>query len=739
MQRKANRSTMRRLMLVAVVLGILCFVVVVLRLFQLQVLNYEFYQEKAISQQTRDKVLYPVRGTIYDTNMKPLAISASTEMVTLEAVKIDDEEQGLLIAQTLSQLLELEYEDVLAKVEQKASYAVIKRGVEKDVADQVRAFVSENDIDSIYMVADSTRYYPYGNFLSHVLGFVGQDEQGLAGLEIQYDDVLTGTPGRVITATNARGEEMPFQYEMYYDAEDGNSLVLTIDEVLQHYLEKNLAIALKDNKVQNGVAGVVMDVNTGGILAMATLPDFDPNDPFTLTDTELAAQISAIADDDQRKTELTKARNAQWRNKTVSDVYHPGSTFKIITASVALEERATSLSSSFSCSGSIMVPGWQRPIHCWKAGGHGPQDLAQAIQNSCNPAFITIGQSIGWETFAKYYEAFGFRQKTGIDLPGEATGLFFSEKSDVNLAVLSFGQNFSITPIQLISAVSAVANGGTLLQPHLVKEVVDSEGNILESYGRTEVRQVISADTADVMADLLESVVTVGTGKNAYTVGYRVAGKTGTTEKIAEQLEAGSQDLRISSFIAFAPADDPQIAVLILLDEPTVQPVTGGVTVAPVIRRFMEEAMPYLNVEPIYTEEELQQKDVTVPSVIGLKHTDAENKLKNAGLNCQVEGDGDTVTAQIPETGAVVSNNAKVILYMGTEAPDKTVTVPDLYGMSLERARDTLQSMGLYVHATGATGSGNLIVTKQSVEAATEVAFGTVITVEISDMDQRAT
>lgn len=740
MQRKAETSTMRRLIFVAVMLGAVCFAAVIVRLFKLQVLDFGFYQKEAVTQQTKDKTLYPVRGAIYDRNMKALAISTGTEMVTLEAVKIEDDKQGQLIAETLSEILALDYDTVLAKVNKRSTYEVIKRGVDKETADKIRAFIKENKINSIYLVSDSSRSYPYGNFLSHVLGFVGTDQQGLYGLEKQYDDVLSGTPGRVITATNARGEEMPFQYEMYYEAEDGRSLVLTIDEVLQHYLEKNLEIALNDNKVQNKVTGIVMDVNTGGILAMATLPDFDLNDPFTITDAKEAARLASITDPDERREERSIILNAQWRNKAISDAYYPGSTFKIVTMSVGLEEGKVSLNSHFYCGGSKKIEGWSKPINCWKRGGHGDQNLAMAIKNSCNPAFMEIGQSIGWRTFEEYYEAFGLKDKTGIDLPGESTGVFFSTRSIVDLAVLSFGQNFSVTPLQLITAVSAVANGGTLLKPYLVQSVLDAEGNTVASCGRTEVRQVISADTSALMADLLEGVVTTGTGKNAYTAGYRVAGKTGTSEKKDKEALTGDDSLRISSFVAFAPADDPQIAVLIILDEPTVQPVTGGLTVAPVIRRFMEEAMPYLNVEPQYTEAELQQKDETVPSVKGMGRAEAETALKNAGLSSRTSGSGDTVTDQIPAAGAVVARNSTVILYMGESVPDKLITMPNVRGMSLNQAKSALQDRGLYVRITGVTNTkeGNLAVTKQSIEAETQVAFGTVVTLEISDMDQRA-
>ena len=726
----------RRLLVVAAVFGTVCFACIAVRLFYMQVLNYDFYQQKALSQQTRDKTLTPVRGTIYDANMKPLAISASTEMVTIESVKIKNEEQGLLIAETLSELLEMDYDTVLKKVQEKSTYAVLKKGVEKEVADQIREFVKKNKLNCIFMVPDSTRYYPFGNFLSHVLGFVGSDGQGLSGLEAQYEEELSGTPGRVITATNAAGDEMPFAYEMYYDAEDGHSLVLTIDEVIQHYLEKNLEMALYDNKVQNKVAGIIMDVNTGGILAMATKPDFDPNSPFTIVDEEDAAAVEALSGD-ERSTKRSEVLNEQWRNKAISDAYDPGSTFKILTASMALEEKTISLDSRYYCPGYKVVDKWN--INCWRTAGHGSQSLIEAICNSCNPAFIEIGQSLGIDTFSEYVRAFGLREKTGIDLPGEASGIYFSNMGTTDLAVAAFGQNFSITPIQLITAVSSVANGGTLLKPYVVKEVIDSDGNIIESRDRQEVRQVISGSTSAQMCDILEQVVTVGTGKNAYVMGYRVAGKTGTSEKKAKELSTGVKGLRISSFVAFAPADDPQIAVLVMLDEPGVYPLTGGITVAPVIRRIMEDVLPYLEVEPVYTEGELEQKDITVPGVIGYERGQAESALKQSGIKYRAEGSGDTVTDQIPAAGAVVSSKAEVILYMGGEKTEKLVTVPDLSNMSVETARKTLSNLDLYIRATGAVNSpGHVVAIKQSVAANSKVAVGTVITVDFSDPDQQA-
>lgn len=744
------------------VFGLGAFIIVAGRLFQLQVLDYEFYEDKAIAQQTRDKTIEPLRGTIYDCNMKPLAISATVEMVTLEPRKIENKEQAELISEKLAEILELDYETVLAKAtKEDSAYEVIKRGVEKEVADQVRTFKKEYNeevaeynktvekakdkkpsITSIYMAPDTKRYYPFGNFCAQVLGFVGSDNQGLAGIEVQYDKYLTGTPGRTITATNAKGQEMPFQYDMYYDAQDGDSVVLTIDEVIQHYLEKNLEIAAYDNKTENQVAGIVMDVKTGAILAMATKGDFDPNDPFTITDAAKAEELAAITDEEEYKKRRTEILNDQWRNKAVSDTYDPGSTFKILTASMGLEEKAISVNSTFFCPGYRMVEGWPKPIKCWRYPmTHGSQDLYKAIQNSCNPAFIDIGQQIGAKNFLKYYKAFGLNESTGIDLPGEGESIFHQEKqflsNKVDLATASFGQNFQISPIQLITAVSAVANGGNLMKPYVVKEILAADGSIVKSTEPTVVRQVISRETSDLMCDILESVVTVGTGKNAYVAGYHIAGKTGTSEKKAKQAATGRDDLRIASFMAFAPADDPQIAVLVILDEPTVQLKTGGITAAPVVRRIMSDILPYIGVEPSYSANELAEKDIAVPELVGMTKMDAQSALSKAGLEYRTVGDGDTVTDQLPSMGAKIPSTAQVVLYMGGSRPQDPVEVPDVTGMSVSAARSRLEKAGLYMKGSGAVSStGNVVASKQSVTG--QAVMGTVVTVEFTDLDQRA-
>ena len=739
---KTDKSQRGRILFLMAVLGVLCFVGIFVRLVWMQVFRYDFYLEKALSQQTADKVLYPVRGTIYDAKGKPLAISASTEMVTLEAKKIDSEEQGLLIAEGLSEILGLEYEEVLEKVQKKASWAMLKRGVEKDEADAVRAFVKEHKLDSVYLSADSTRYYPYGSFLSHVLGFVGTDEQGLGGLESYYDDVLTGTEGRVVTSVSANGTELAEDYEIYYPAQDGKNLNLTIDVVLQQYLEKNLEIAYRDNNVAEHASGIVIDVKTGAILAMAGYPDFDPNEPFTITSQSVLDKLAAITDPKKLAEERSKALYAQWRNNNISYTYSPGSTFKTITASAALEEGTLNTNTSFYCPGFKYVDNWGN-IRCWKHEGHGSENLFQAVQNSCNPAFMTIGEALGKENLKKYVEAFGLLNKTGIDLPGESLGMF-NLNSNIDLAVYSFGQNFTVTPLQMISAIGAVANGGSLMQPYVVSSITDANGTVVESFAPTVQRQVMSARNSELMREILESVVTVGTGKNAYIAGYHVAGKTGTTEKIDKQnqifQETGKEvELRIASFYAFAPADDPQIAILILLDEPNVDNIGGGTCVAPAVRRFLEEALPYLNVDPTYTEAELAVKDVTMPDITGMTIKQAEAAMKKAGISYRVVGSDTTVTAQLPAAGSVISNSSTAILYLGTPAQSNLVTVPDLTKKSPEAARAALERLGLYIHTTGAQfNDSSAVVYKQEQLAGQQVPYGSVIHVELSDPSQLA-
>ena len=600
----AKGTTIRMWRRTAFLLAILIigFAVVVGSLFRLQLVQGEEMQTRAVDQYLKDTSISAKRGTIYDCNMKVLAKSAGVWKVVLEPNYITDDNREL-ICNGLSQILGLDKADLIERSKKKTYYDVVQNKVETDVKDQIVAFKEENEItNGIRLIPDYKRYYPYGKFASSVLGFTGSDNQGLAGIEAQYDSELTGVPGRLVTAKNAVGTDMPFDYEQMVDAQNGHSLVLTIDEVVQHFLEKYLEEGVANSGTRNRACGIVMDVNTGAILGMAVKGDFDPNDPFTLSDPKEQAAVDALQGEERTKA-LNEARQKQWRNKCVSDTYYPGSVFKMVTASMGLEEGIISENTSFSCPGYYVVA--DRRISCWKSGGHGSETFAQGLCNSCNPVFIQVGEKLGPETFFKYFEAFGFTQKTGIDLPGESRSIYYDETmGPVELATESFGQNFSITPIQMITAAAAVANGGYLVQPHVVAQVIDDEGNIVRTTDTTVKRQVISNETSRRVSAMLQETATTGTAKNGYIAGYRVAGKTGTSEKIAEWVAQGKQGEKkyIASYCGYAPADDPQVAMLVFFDEPLPQggQVFGSASAGPPFAKAMSEILPYLGVEAKY-------------------------------------------------------------------------------------------------------------------------------------------
>ena len=723
-----NNSMMKRLLVLLCCVGVCCFAAVAVRLFYMQVIDYEFYQAEAVNQQTRDVVVPAARGTIYDRNYKELAVSATTESVIVNPSTIEEGTEER-VAQVLSELLEVEYETVLEKTQKDSQYELIKSRVEKETTDQIREIMTEENLSGIEMTDDSKRYYPYNNFASHVIGFTGTDGYGLTGIEVMYEDVLAGTPGKIVTARNAANTDMPFQYEQYIEAEDGLSVVLTIDEVIQHFLEKHLESALEEYKAAKGVAGIVMDVNTGEILAMATKPDFDLNEPFTLS--EFYQPDTTGMTEEEAQEANSNALEQMWRNKAVSDTFEPGSTFKLFTVAVAYEEGVVKESDHFNCPGYRMVAGER--IRCWKTVGHGGQTLLETLKNSCNPAMMEIAARTGAETYLEYYDAFGLRERTGIDLPGEAVGIFFNEGdfNEVQLATTAFGQGPTITPLQLITMVSAIANGGNLVQPHLVREYLDSDGNVVETIEGEVVRQVISEETSAFMREGMELVVSEGTGKNAYVAGYRVGGKTGTSEKLPR-----GNGKYVGSFVGVAPMDDPQIAVFVMIDEYENTALGGGTTAAPTVGNIMADILPYLGVEPQYTAEELASRDISVPTLVGATRETAEQQLKNQNISYRLVGDGDTVTDQVPAGGAVVPASAQIILYLGEEKPDTQVTVPDLTGMTAEQATSTLAQYNLYLKMTGvssAATTGTTVAQSQSPAAGSSVAMGTVVTVKFTD------
>lgn len=698
-------------------------------LVKYQIVNYNYYQTRAIAQQTMDTTLAPNRGSIYSRNYTPLAISAPVETVYIAPNSIDEEDRRT-VAEGLASILEMDEDAIYQKTLKKNYYEMIKRRIDAEVADRIREWVDEKDLEGVHLVEDTKRYYPYNSMACHILGFTGTDNVGLDGIESIYNEYLQGTSGKLITAKNAIGTELPYEYETYVAAENGKNVVLTIDETVQYYLEKHLQEARLEQKCVEGAAGIVMNVKTGEILAMASLPNYDPNSYYTITD-QMALEALEEYEEEERKEQETAFRNKIWRNKCIVDTYMPGSTFKIVTLSMALEEGLINTSNTYSCPGYIRVA--DRTIRCWKSGGHGHQTLAQAIQNSCNPAFITIGAKVGATKFYQYFKNFGLTEKTGVDLNGEASGIWFSKFQEVELATASFGQNFKITPLQMITAVGAASNGGKLVTPHVVKEITETQEDgtekVVKSFTPQVKRQIISAETSALVCDLLEEVVTVGSGKNAYVKGYRVAGKTGTSEKI-DVLNATGDKYYISSFIGFAPADDPEYAILVMLDSPSAGEIYGGIIAAPVAGDILADILPYLSIQPQYTEEELETLDVSIPSLMEQSLKDAEAVLIDKEIKYKVKGDGDTVLDQMPQPGSTMPQSGTMILYTGDAKPSKNITVPNLADYSVAGASNRITSMGLNVRVVGNSNAGSTaLVISQSPAAGEVVPEGTVITI----------
>ncbi|HEX2937671.1 MAG TPA: penicillin-binding transpeptidase domain-containing protein [Ruminiclostridium sp.] len=731
-------SMKKKMTFVLAFLFVLGFTVLIGRLVKLQFVDGNFYQQKALSQQLSVTTITANRGTIYDRNMKPLAQSATVWDVYVSPSYIKADKDGTVeekltkISTGLAKILNLDEKTVYSKISKKTSYVVIAKKVENDVATLVRNFAKDNKLSCIGIVEDSKRYYPFNNFASQLIGFTGSDNQGLAGVEAYYNSVLKGVNGRVVTAKNAKGTDMPYDFQDRVEAKDGTSIVLTIDEVVQHYLEKNLQSAYVDNNVGVGVTGIVMDVKTGEILAMSSQPSFDPNNPFEIANPTVQQKIAALSGDEQ-KTQKSLAQQDQWRNNAITNPYEPGSTFKIITAAAALNEGVVKETDEFDDPGSINVAGTD--FHCWKRGGHGHQTFLQGFENSCNVVFIKVGQALGVNRLYKYITAFGLTQKTGIDLPGEADSISLSESKmgPVELASVSFGQSNKITPIQLISAVSAVANGGKLVQPHIVKEQLDQNNNIVKTFGTTEKRQVISEETSKEMCTMMEKEVEEGTGNNAYVAGYRIGGKTGTAQKLEK---GANSDALVCSMVGIAPADDPQIAVLVLFDEPHAAINFGGVITAPVLGKIMSEVLPYLGVEPQYTAEEQEKLDVKTPNLVGMSTQDAESQLKNDKLNQVVIGSGAKVTAQVPETGRPIPRGGKVILYTDNAQVQDTITVPNVTGLTVSQANNAIvnQNLNIELVGNGLSDSG-VKAFAQNPAAGSKVSPGTVITVQFRNED----
>lgn len=726
---------MKKKMLIVLAVCMLGFLYVLFFIVRWQVINGAELSQKAIEQQTRDKTINSKRGSIYDRNGNVLAASISVETVTASPVDVQKNKNISVeeISQGLSTLLDMEYENIYKKLKQNTSYVIVKKKIDKSLADKVRKYLSENDIGGFTLVSDTKRYYPYDNLASHIIGFTGTDNQGLAGIELKYDSYLKGSSGRLITASDASGSEMPFDYERLIDPEDGLGVVLTIDENIQRIAEKYMDQAVEENQLGNGACCIVMEVKTGEILAMTTKPDFNLNDPFVITDEEKLKEINEYPEGEERDKKYSEALNKLWRNKAVVDAYEPGSTFKIFTSAMAIEENVISANDVFYCSGHKQVLNYS--IGCWKNGGHGAQTFAKAVQNSCNPAFIEIGARVGASKFYEYMSGLGFRKTTGIDLPGEVVGLITPRDlfKDVELATSSFGQGFTITPIQMITGVNAVANGGMMVKPHIVKRFVDSDGNVVKEFGTEEVRQIVSESTSKQLREVLESVVSEGSGSGAYIKGYRVGGKTGTSEKLPR-----GNGKYIASFVGIAPCDDPEIVCLVLLDEPTAGAYFGGIIATPVARNIMEETLLYLGVEPSYTAEELATMEATVPNISGMTIEQAKQALANANLKYSVEGNGAQVLNQLPKAGVKVNQQSTVMMYTEENMVNTTTTVPNLMNMTVNQVAIQVSSakMNLDVQGAGSTTSNEAVLSyKQSIEPGTVVEIGTTITVEFKRIE----
>lgn len=739
---KPNKMMLTRIAAVMLVLIIALSVVSTGSLVNIMIINGEKYQNDASEQQLYDSLVTAPRGDIYDRNMQTLATSspAWTVYITPNGIRSikkteDAEKVKKKIAEGLSEILEMDYDTVYDYTGKKSYYVIVKKKIEKTAADKVRQFILDNkDLElSQYIGLDSTtkRYYPNGNLASVVLGFVGSDDQGLSGLESYYDNELTGTAGRVVAAKNAAGTNMPFSYEKVENAVKGGSLVLTLDNYVQYTADKYLEAAIEENQIAERGAAVVMNVNTGAILAMSVKGDFDPNAPFTLSAAD-QKKVDETEGDEEKKKVQSELLNRQWRNKAVSDTYEPGSVFKAVTAAIALEENLVNKNSSFFCNGHATVAG--QSYHCHKTTGHGSQNLMQAIANSCNPAFITIGQLVGVNTFSKYFKAFGFTEKTGIDLPGEASSTYHKEEKmgPVELASSSFGQTFNVTPMQLICAISATVNGGYLVQPHMVEKILDENNKVKKTVASSTKRQVISESTSATMRELLNFVSENG-AKNSLVAGYNIGAKTGTSQKVSKILQTGDKRLYIGSCATVAPIEKPEIAVFVMFDEPKGEKYYGGAISAPVNSKIMADILPYLGFEPSYTEEQLQKLAITVPDTVGSAIADAKGKITTQKLEYKVVGNGEKVVRQLPAAGSKVISGGVVILYTEDGAEVTKATVPNFKGLSATDVNAAAARAGVNVEFSGNTSTGGLKAYKQSVEAGKEVDAGTVITVYFSD------
>lgn len=750
----------RRIRLTAAVLGLLAFVPMALRLYDLMVVNYDYYAREALRNQTRTTYVTAMRGAIYDRNMNTLAASVGVENVYLDPHELKQSKADLsAIAAFLGELLDVDPESIEKKGKDLSKrYQMVAARVDRETGAKIRSYIQENNISGIHLEPNSQRCYPMGTLASQVIGFTNASNTGSEGVEAAYDRYLTGGNDKVVTTKGNNEMDMPFSFEKFVSATPGCSVVLTLDATVQACLEKRMEEAIARYDVQNGAFGLVMNVKTGEILAMATLGGYDPNDYQTILDPKAAAQVEELrlaylcepegsegytAKKKAYQEAMTAARLKQWRNRVLSDGYEPGSTFKVLTMAAALDSGSIDLDTNFYCKGAEQIPGRSQLLHCWRSAGHGSEKTPQALQNSCNIAFAHIALKMGGETFYEYVRRFGILEKTGIDLAGESKGVFFDKAlvtdtdkwGTASLTSGSFGQTFKLTPLQLARAISSVVNGGYLMEPYIVSEVLDAKGNTVLKQEPTIVRRTISKETSDTMRGLLRSVVTEGTAKNASVAGFSIGGKTGTSEKIDVFDENGSRVTdKIVSFVGVAPMEDPSYLVLVALDTPSRSTgiyISGGVMAAPTVGSVMSDILPYLEVERNYTEEDAAGREMVLQDWTGETRKNAEKALKALGLTARVIGDGETVTGQIPAAGETVSGDSQVLLYCGETPEAEDVTVPDFLGMDRMKAAQAAQDAGVNLLILGNTDiSPEVTAAEQSVPPGTKVPRGTTIRVQ---------
>ncbi len=727
---------MKRRLNIWIALGILAFMIwIFINMFHISVTESEKYQEFAASQQLQSTVVTANRGSIYDRNMQTLARSASVYTVYIDPRMLDNylaEEDPAAdlneITSKLSEFLGIKQKKIMKLCQQNNMYQIIKKNVEKEVADKITAYKTEIGLDAIGLTPTTKRYYPQNEIASNVIGHLHYDGYGIYGLEEYYDDYLAGVDGRVVTAKAANGEEIPYRYKQNYDAQDGNSLVLNLDVNIQYYLEKALKEAVAKNMPTDRACGIIMNPKTGAVIAMATNPSYDPNNPSEITDKDTLEELAGLTEGSKKYSKVqSDAWALQWKNKAVSELYFPGSVFKVITGSSALDTGSINFTQTFSCNTKIQVE--DRTFHCWSFVDHGAQNFAEAMVHSCNPAFIQIGQALGADKFYKYFKAYGFTELTGIDLPSESGSIHVTTDNlgIVELASSSFGQTNKVTPIQMITAYSAVVNGGYLMTPQVVDKIIDPSGNLVKDITPVKKRQVISEKTSASMRKVLENVVNTEQGSNAYIKGYRIGGKSGTSQKIDEDVSGNTY---VASYCAFYPADDPELIMLVMVDHPTGGNYYGSLVAAPVCVQILNDVLPYLGYFPEYTDEEMEQVAVSVPSVTETKLSDAEKTINGLGLEYEVVGNGNTVVAQSPTSGSM-QHGGTVYLYTESNYKAKTVSVPSVKGLTVSEAQSRLESVGLNLNAQGNAVDevGAVAGTDQSYASGTEVPVGTIISV----------